>query len=199
MANRRITSDEALKNILAFVDDSDGEESDVGDLGELYDSDDEEVVGDRELENTLDEEPELEIPAERHRKLLTKNRLVNSIDAALDMANYNPLIIRDESSVYKKKLTDPDDRKKSEEMVFTSKQPIHTGRQRACDVLKEPSGLKGGAANANTAVDAFNLFVTNEMLEIIVTNTNRNIQKILRVKDVQINTSKYPCFETNNH
>ena len=58
-------------------------------------------------------------------------------------------------------------------MVITSKQPTNSCGQRACDNLEEPYRVKGAE---NTEVDAFNLDVTNEMLEIIVNNTSRKIK-----------------------
>ena len=88
-------------------------------------------------DNGIDQE-NVQIEAENrdisyHRKLLTKNRLVNSI----------------------------------------TKPPQNLGQPRQCDVVKEAFGVRGEAKNINSEVGAFSLFVSDEILNIIVQNINK--------------------------
>eukprot|EP00112_Aurelia_sp_Birch-Aquarium-sp1_P011315 Seg238.6 transcript_id=Seg238.6/GoldUCD/mRNA.D3Y31 product="hypothetical protein" protein_id=Seg238.6/GoldUCD/D3Y31 len=101
MAKRKLTSEEALDDILNFVDgdDVDGDdidEADVGDLHELIGDIDEEVSGD-DLDSGEVDVNSYERPRGR---VLTPKRLVNSIDASLDESNYDPLQLPKEAKSF---------------------------------------------------------------------------------------------------
>ena len=95
----QVSCEDAVANILQFV-----EEDDDANLSELESSDEEDngyIVDD--LGNDLNgnesegeeseegEEEQLERVTQPSRKKLTRNPLVKSIDAALDMGNYDPI------------------------------------------------------------------------------------------------------------
>ena len=67
---------------------------------------------------------------EQHWKLLTRKRLVNSIDTDLDLENYHPLIKDDETLRYKAVLRDTENRKNIKNITFSSNQPINVGQHR---------------------------------------------------------------------
>ena len=115
----------AVKEINSWLEESD----------QLEESDDENILfdihGDNDNfiydDNDIDQE-NVQIEAENtdinyHRKLLTKNRLVNSIESALDLNNYNALLVPNEDLNYCAILTDTDDKRKKETLTFTTKPP----------------------------------------------------------------------------
>ena len=137
----------AVKEINSWLEESD----------QLEESDDENILfdihGDNDNfiydDNDIDQE-NVQIEAENtdinyHRKLLTKNRLVNSIESALDLNNYNALLVPNEDLNYCAILTDTDDKRKKETLTFTTKPPQNLGQPRQCDVVKEAFGVRGEA------------------------------------------------------
>ena len=84
----RIPSDVAIQDIIDFVEQSDNEEIEpLFDESDDIESDDECVSVSGEEEDAMLDVPNEEVQPQRHRKLLTWKRLVNSIDAALDPEN----------------------------------------------------------------------------------------------------------------
>ena len=122
----------ALKEINSWLEESD----------QLEESDDENILfdihGDNDNfiydDNDIDQE-NVQIEAQNtdisyHRKLLTKNRLVNSIESALDLNNCNALLVPNEDLNYCAILTDTDDKRKKETLIFTTKPPQNLGQPR---------------------------------------------------------------------
>ena len=60
-----------------------------------------------------------------------------------------------------------------------SKIPPRVSRTRRENIILRPPGCKGQVRNANTTYDAFSLFVSENMLNIILYHTNHKIQKYL--------------------
>ena len=111
----------------------------LGESYQLEESDDENILygihGDNDNfihdDNDIDQE-NVQIEAENadinyYRKLLTKNRLVHSIESALDWNNYNALLVPNEDLNYCAILTDTDDKRKKETLTFTAKPPQNLG------------------------------------------------------------------------
>ena len=109
----------------------------------------------------------------------TKKRLVCGIDEALDPQNYDELDIPAGGRTFTARLG-PAKKKNVEKITWTDEQPGARGRQRQCDVLRGTPGLRTTAAKSVESMrDAFELFVTPEMIDIVVTNTNKRIAEVL--------------------
>lgn len=188
--------DNVIESMLDGMDDdldSDGDD----DLYELYGSDcddqsdsDEEIVvpgttgnedlapemmnNDIELENV--DEPEV-ARGERQRK--RHKRVINSLDAALKLENYDAFIspTADEVKEYKAVLEKAKRNTPAKEINWTNQKPSVTGRQRRSDVMRSTPGLIGKAATEalETPLDAFKLFFDDEILAHIVECTNIKI------------------------
>ena len=95
----QISYEDAVANILRFVEEdhdanlSELESSDEEDNGYIVDDIGNDLNGNESEgeESEEDEEEQLERETQPSRKKLTRNRLVKSIDAALDMGNYDPI------------------------------------------------------------------------------------------------------------
>ena len=181
-------------------------------IDQLEESDDENILfdihGDNDNfiydDNNIDQE-NVQIEAENtdvnhHQKLLTKNGFVNSIASALDLSNYNELLVPNEDVNYCAILTDTDDKRKKETLTFTTKPPQNLGPPRQCDVVKEAFGVRGEAKNINSEVRAFSLFVSDEILNIIVQNTNKHIENTMsKLPQEILCNSKYSYLKTTDY
>ena len=81
-------------------------------------------------------------------------------------------------------------------ITWTSTLPSQTGRQRRCDIITEQiSCLKGAARNITPEEDCFDLFFSDDIFELITSNTNKRIDKHLdklrTFKEHTFNSSKY--------
>ncbi len=95
---------------------------------------------------------------------------LRSLSDALDSTNYDPHVAssaREFSATISALST----------VTWTSKQPARVGRQGAQNIIHNAPGVQGEACDAATPVKAFNLFVTDEMLDMIVYHTNQRIRK----------------------
>ena len=112
--------------------------------------------------------------------------MVNSIDAALDPNNYDTM----ELPTPKKPRTwtaklGPAKKKDVETIGWTDQQPAPQGRQRrcvcTCDILTGEPGLRStDARDAETMLDALNLFIDPRTVDEVVAATNRNIEETLQ-------------------
>jgi len=145
-----------------------------------------------EEENLMEEDLQAEELEERarFRKQLTAHRLVHSIETAQEMDNYDPLVLDENVKTYISLVKDKDT-KTEYNMTFTNQQPTVTGRQRQCDVIREAFGVRGIAKDCRTEIDCWQLFITNEMVEMIVMYTNKNIQLLLEKLDNPNESGKY--------
>ena len=201
---KRISAEEAIADILDFVNEaSDEEESDIE---ELYGE--ENLNGDNANERNSDvesdsssEEERTETPTERrkHRKKqLTYKRKVNSIESALSEGNYELLAIPEKEKILKVEVADEEsnakkkkDRKKTVE--FTNIPQGTTGRQNACNIIPNKPGVAAGYRKTDNERDAFELLFTEQMVEKIVLYTNKRISETIEIIGNDIMESgKYP-------
>ena len=127
------------------------------------------------------------------RKQLTYQRLVHSIDSALDENNYDLSAAPKSKVTIKGLLPDETDRKKKVEMKFVNQKPTVVGRQKANDIMRQKPGLSKYSKNISTPKESFSLFITDSMLSSIVEFTNKKIvQTIEKVRNVLENSDKYP-------
>ena len=135
-------------------------------------------VNQREI-NRRNDDNEIELP----RKVKFQ-----SLDQITDENNFDP-VVQEENEEYNYCSSD----KKFKMKWFTKNNNTrNAGRQPACNVLEGPIGPLGQAKNVRTALEAFELFIKDEFLEEIVTNTNKRIENFRRrFQETLENTSKY--------
>ena len=90
-----IIYEDAVQNILAFVENDDTEDE-LDTLFKNQSDDDEFEIEENDVENLIDDEEEVaeqeeELNLRRNWKLLTRNQLVHDTDSALDKNNYDPI------------------------------------------------------------------------------------------------------------
>ena len=214
-----LSSDEALKEIERFVEDSESDEED--DLNELCDPDEfrqhirDDLVGSVDessaaeeqgnvgfeiTESNVAEDEEDDTSHAKHpKRKLTKNKLVNSIDSALNEGNYRELILPENDEIHVGYLGS---RKKKDTMTiqWSEKKPTIRGKQKHYDVITEKPGLKGALAkSADTPRKAFELFFTPDMQQIIVEMTNKRIDLYLeKLPDEIKESNKYSYLKRTN-
>jgi hypothetical protein len=144
---------------------------DVGDV-EIDGVGDVEIDGAVEVEEVADENNRL------RRRQLTKNRLVNSIDAALNLDNYNPYQIPEDLQSINSNFKV--DNKTTIVREFQNKPTTgNIGQRNRANVITGRQGTQPKAKDTPTARAAFQLFFTEEMMGTIVLCTNRKIAKCI--------------------
>lgn len=195
-----ITSDEAIHDILRFVENEDsGEESDIEDLfgddtniqleiQQLYNKSD-----DSESDDELIVEPATK--RTHKRKTLTYKRLVNSIDSALDENNFQLFDVPQKEVTIKGELPDPSSKKKTakKKITFTNQPRISVGRQNSSNVISNKPGVAACARHIDNPKEAFNFFLPPEFIDNTVIYTNKRIEEtISKCRDTLNNSDKYP-------
>jgi len=161
-----------------YIDDADedffseviGDDDDFA-LERLADEDAQESEG----EEDVLEEDEWQLP-QRHRKSLVRNRLINSLDSCLDKANYDDHVlpnVRKEYEVIVEKPKRKTDKSKS--IIWTNKED----RSAEKNTLPIAAHLLGDARTATSEINAWDLSITPDMIDDIVTLTNIKIQSII--------------------
>ena len=137
-SQKDISLDEAVVDIIRFVEKGDDFDADDGnDLEDLVESD-EEFEDDIE---DMDEEEE-KISLKRRRKMFTYQRKLHNIDSALDENNYMAVSPPTVERVIVGNLDPPTTKKANpEQITFTNVPPQRFGRQRSCDVIKGKPGV----------------------------------------------------------
>ena len=162
-------------------------------------SDDEETPFDNDVsfEASNDEE---EIPAVSKTELegeegdeeceqLPRKQLFKTLDECCHETNYQHLEVQDEENkLYTYTTAD----KKFTREWHTKKERGVSGRAANQNILRGAEGTRGRAKTANTPVEGFELFITNEMMQDVVNNTNKNIRNFMtRFHDVLKESSEY--------
>ena len=81
-------------------------------------------------------------------------------------------------------------------ITFTNKPPVYFGKQRQCDIMKKPLGLRGIEKNCKTEMSEIEypkLIITQEMTDVIAENTNIVIADIPQARKIR----KVSIFEIN--
>ena len=201
----QISYEDAVANILRFVEEDDDanlsklESSDEEDNGYIVDDLGNDLNGNEsEVEESEEgEEDQLERETQSSRKKLTRNRLVKSIDAALDMGNYDPITYLNCDGNWEIFTGYLGPKSKPNTLTITWQSNIlHQGRQRRCEVINgQRCKLRGEARNVTSEVEAFDLFFSQEMADLIVIKTNKRIDDRLAV----LRENKHDLFESNKN
>ena len=133
-----------------------------------------------------------------YRKQLTRKRLVHSIDSSLDESNFEPIVYVNRNGNFET-LTGylgPKTNNNTKTMSWDSEFPSVTGRQRTCDIIHRPISCllpNTNASNIETFDDTFNLFLDDEIMDMIAHNTNNKIREtLLRFRN------NHPAFANSN-
>ena len=190
MSKRKLTADEAVADILLLVDN----ESDVDDdkfnddLDKIYDSDDlNPAQQDRsDDEDSSDSDGDVEIDIQKLLgKILTKKRLVSSIDKSLDENCYDRHDFGVAEDLPSEKVLQvflsPKKKYNTKKIFCTNKKLPNASRQRACDVLPrtpQPLTLLPLASGIDSSNDAFKILFPDQMVQLIVDKINTKIKHI---------------------
>ena len=210
MSKRKLTSEEAVANILRFVeadDDNNYFESDCedelglagDDLDEIYDDDDddrdaadedsgddgEDEVEDESFSNDYQPQPQPQPGNRLARKMLTYNRLANSIDKSLDPNCFDPndfgTVDEEEHETVLTGYLGLKKNPETETILWSNEKAERVGRQRSCDILQrspQPPMLLPPAPGIEIIRDAFHVLFTDETTELVINNTNHKIRHI---------------------
>ena len=197
---KRISGEETIQNILQFLEEESGDEE--SDLDELY-GDENEINSDTNIScESSDSEKENDDPnanenanliarRKHRRKQLTYTRLVNSIDSSLSEEHFDPIELPQEKTIIGIILSQ--NKKKNTEVKFTSQPTKITGCQSSRDVISNKPGLSAKSNGIENELQAFQLFFNDEILDIIVSHTNKRIDaSIGEIPPDTLQNGKYP-------
>ena len=137
------------------------------------------------------------------RKILTYKRLANSIDKSLDENFYDPddfAVVEDpKNETVLTGLLGPKKNPKTKKIFWTNKKPQNAKRLRPYGFLSQspkPSTILSLASRINTMVDAFHVLFTDEIVQLIASNSNAKIQHIKGNLPPYYNRSDNNTFNT---
>ena len=151
-----------------------------GDDTDDDDDDDDNEEGNEDVDEADEEQETVHARQNRlKRGQLTSQRLVHSIDTALDIDNYDeftiPALQNSIEGVFKV------NNKKENDITyrFTNQPPANIGRQNTANIIPGPQGVKAKARNTESPRSAFELFFTLDMVQNIVIYTNYKINQTI--------------------
>ena len=139
------------------------------------------------------------IPVVTHvpRKLLTPNRIINSLDAALELDDYDevrlPLSVKgDNVNEILTGYLGPKSKADTKNIYWTSEENTNVGRQRSCVVIRSAVSIVRYADDIHTITDCFHKFIDEQMIELVVSCTNIRLESIIiQHLDTIKNNSRY--------
>ena len=115
--------------------------------------------------------------------------MFKTLDECCVETNYQHLEVQDEGN---KSYTYTSADKKFTWEWHTKKERGFSGRAANQNILRSAEGTRGRAKPAKRPVEGFELFITHEMMQDVVNNTNKNIRNFMtRFHDVLKKSSKY--------
>ena len=193
--NRKcISGEEAIQNILQFVEEESGDEE--SDLNELY-GDENEINSDTNIScKSSDSEKENDDHnANENANLIARRkhtRLVNSIDSSLSEENFDPIELPTQEKTIIG-IIPSQNKKKNTKVKFTNQPTKTAGRQSSRDVISNKPGLSTKSNGIENELQAFQLFFTDKILDIIVSRTNKRIDaSIGEISPDTLQNGKYP-------
>ena len=103
----------------------------------------------------------------------------DDVDSVYDIDDMNKLDDSDTDNSATETSTDEDADSYEAKNFRWSKVPPRVGRARRENVIVRLSGCQSQARNANTPLDAFSLFISDDMLKTTLFHTNQKIQEYL--------------------
>ena len=179
--------DDAMNDINKWLDDSDDEAED--DLNEVNGDEENEEIFPRK-QNASEDEIDFDCDDSGssqntpiYRKQLTRKRLVHSIDSSLDESNFEPIVYVNRNGNFETftGYLGPKTNKNTKTISWDSEFPSVTGRQRTCDTIHRSISCllpNTKASNIETFDGTFHLFFDDEIMDMVVHNTNNKIREI---------------------
>ena len=135
-------------------------------------------------------EPETDFAVEVVNAVPRKQKFLN-LEKVCDENNYDDL------PPHRKETNKYENSKKTITMMYSTKNPdTRFQRQQQNNILHNTPGPRREAKRATTPIEAFELFITNEMIEKIGENTNKNIEPFLEMNRHLIeNSNKYTSYK----
>ena len=109
------------------------------------------------------------------RRQLTRDRLINDLESALDEHNYIPLSLPTTEKTLTSYLENPKPPNNLEVQIKWSNVCLSRGRQTQLNIIKDKTGVREEVNDKISPLQAWILFFTKTMLDIIVIETNRKI------------------------
>lgn len=191
---RRYTTEDVIEKLFDNEEDDDLDElNDLEDSESETDSDDmspsttvpevTEECSDTEQDPNGSSDTELDLnesfeQSSIKRKLLTRMKLVKSIDTCLEEDNFSPVDLQEREKVFTTYLEKPKNKKDPGKKIKWANQRPVEGRQSQSDVIRGPTGVKGAAKRATEPQECWNLFFTKAMVNRIVCHTNKKILSV---------------------
>ena len=139
------------------------------------------------------------LQVENRRKSLTYQRLVNSIDIALEEDNFELVDLPENRAAITGELPDPSSKKKGAKKIITfTNQPRNiVESQNAMNVIPNKPGVAACAESTDTHKKALDFFLPPEFIDGIVAYKNRKIEEtITKYGDILNDTDKYTHVRT---
>ena len=132
-----------------------------------------------------------------HKRLLTTNRIVNSIDACFEVDNFDEIHVPLISKAYAKDEVlvghlGPKTNANTPTINWTTKPNANAGRQHACDIIRSAASTVRYADGINNIDDCFSEFINADMIEMIVLRSNIKINSYLENHSDKVGHHKYP-------
>lgn len=167
------------------------------DVEQEVDSDD----SDQEVEQNVEDNDNNDNGPQRKRKKKLKDRLVNCLQASLDIDNYDSIELPEENKEASAVLIKKTRNNPATNITFQNHKSVRVGRQSAANVIRTEGGVMPSAADALTELDCWKLFIDPSILTDITLRTNVHIDTLLdNLPPEKIDTIKkkntYVCHTT---
>ena len=157
----------------------------------------EEAAKEEMLEDEPAEDVERATRANRlRRRQLTSQRIAHSIDTALDVHNYNPFELPNENRTIEGIVKV--DRNKNNDIHYkfdNHPTAAQTGRTNQANVIRGRQGVSPVARDTRDYREAFEHFITADMIHNLVNFTNMKIEKLLAELPDDFDKTKYPFIK----
>ena len=188
-----------ITQILVHLDEEeeqeeiDNDEEEDGQVEEDQDIEDERGAGVPNRENII----QVARANRLRRRQLTSQRLVHSIDSAIDLNNYNPFELPNEHKTIEGIVKV--DRNKNNDIHYKfDNRPTttHVGRNNRANVIRGRQGVAPVAKDTRDNREVFEHFINGDMIYKLVTYTNQNIDKLISELPDDFDRIKNPFVRT---
>ena len=190
MARPNVTPVEVLRKILNEV--SDEENDDIEDIASLASIDEIDVVlstffnfdnpddvNGADQNVTGDQDNASNTTGTTQRRQLTRNRLIHDLESALNEQNYIPLSLPTTEKTFTSYPENPKPPNNLGVQIKWSNVCSSRGRQMQLNIIKDKTGVREEVKDKKSPLQAWMLFFTKTMLDIIVIETNRKIEETM--------------------
>ena len=166
------------------------EQVELGWMNQAGDNSDNDEIEENQVENGDNFDNHVENVSREEHTYDRRTRAVNSIDSALDSDNFDKFKLPTNLKKYSVKVK-PEVRVEGK-VDWVNKPPKRSGKIQAQDKIPNHPGLAGAAKKGKgSPLKAWELFMDSQMIETLITETNKNIQEfIARLPDAILNSDK---------